>query len=281
VKTIDSIQGAFGEIKIVETPLARRMIIADTVQGGCYNAPDANAYFFGNMPLGPGPVTESPYQLAWLMAGCRNPRAKALMLGMGCGSGAICLLYHFPDLTLDIVEADPLVVDMAQRYFPLVRHYQQQQRMRIIVADAYQAPIALDAVYDFVIIDLAFDQMIKDKLDNLDELIESMASKTTEVWLNTIDSIDSNSFIRLVYSFASAGMSAAYAMSPISPDDWLPIRRNWIITTNDSLHQAKEFNPYAGIETQGARTARKAWQALLGSRTSIAGIGHTDKNIGG
>lgn len=270
VKTIDAVHGAVGEIRIVETPLVRRMIIEDTVQGGCYKVPDATASF-ADGPHGPGPVTEAPYQLAWLMAGWRNPKAKALMLGMGCGSGAIGLLYHFPDLTLDVIEVDPLVVDMALRYFPLVRRYQQQQRLRIVVADAYNVPIACDTVYDFVIIDLAFDQMIKDKLEKLDMLIGSVASQTTEIWLNTIDSMASTSFSRLICSFEMAGLPAACAMSPVSPNDWLPIRRNWVITTADSHPPAKAFDPFAGIETQGAVSARKAWQILLDSRTPLGG----------
>ncbi len=270
MKIIETRQGAFGEIRIIDTPLVRRMVIGDTVQGACCHDPDANA-ILGNAPPGPGPVIEASYQLAWLLAGLGNPGGKGLMMGLGCGSGAIGLLHHFRKLKLDVIESDPVVVELANRYFPLVRHYQEQQRLRLFIADAYHGLSDIDDGYDIALIDVAFDQRNPVRLDKMAALIASTAPKAAEIWLNIIDRFNSRSFSGVLRTFEKCGMPAAYAWSPVPPTDWLPVRRNWIISTAARTIPGQGFHPYAGLMGRGAESARRLWRVLIGSRTAVDG----------
>lgn len=268
MKTINSEQGAFGDIKVIDTPQARRMIINNTVQGAFFHAPCASE-LYSDVSRGPGPVIEAPYQLAWLMAGLRYQSSKALMLGMGCGSGAVCLLYHFPGIALDVVEIDPVVVRSAIRHFPLVRYYQEQKRLRIVTADAFDYVFNLERSYAFVLIDLVIDQYKTNWDGALDSFITPILTATSEIWLNTIDSIDSESFFRRISSFEKVGLPATYILSPVSPKAWLPIRRNWIITTAPAMPTTDGFIPYTSLNTPGVQLAREHWQIVTTSHIAV------------
>jgi hypothetical protein len=58
------------------------------------------------------------------------------MVGLGSGAGAVALLDNFPALDLTVLEIDPAVIDLACEHFPLLNHYQDLGRLRLVRCDA-------------------------------------------------------------------------------------------------------------------------------------------------
>jgi len=89
------------------------------------------------------------FLLAWLF----NPAIKkVLIVGMGSGSVPKRLLSDFPGVQVDSVELDPVVVDVAKRYFEL----QDNPRHRIFVQDGRQYIRRADTTYDLIVMDAYF-----------------------------------------------------------------------------------------------------------------------------
>ena len=74
---------------------------------------------------------------------------RALVLGHGGGSFAKWLARYWPDLDLDVVEVDPVVVRMAEEYFS----YHAPPRHHVYVRDARAFLNHTDTTYDLVWVD--------------------------------------------------------------------------------------------------------------------------------
>lgn len=91
--------------------------------------------------------------LAWLL----NPAiSRVLVVGLGAGSIPKRLLRDYPAVTVDSVELDPAVVDIAKQYFSV----QEDRRHRITVADGRQFLRRTDASYDLIVMDAYFAEGI-------------------------------------------------------------------------------------------------------------------------
>lgn len=89
------------------------------------------------------------FLLAWLF----NPAIrKVLVVGMGSGSVPKRVLSDLPGVQVDSVELDPVVVDVAKRYFEL----RDDPRHRIFVQDGRQYIRRADTTYDLIIMDAYF-----------------------------------------------------------------------------------------------------------------------------
>ena len=89
------------------------------------------------------------FLLAWLL----NPNIKrVLVVGMGSGSVPKRLLSDFPGVQVDSVELDPVVVEVAKRYFEL----RDDPRHRIFVQDGRQYVRRADTAYDLIVMDAYF-----------------------------------------------------------------------------------------------------------------------------
>jgi spermidine synthase len=89
------------------------------------------------------------FLLAWLF----NPGIRrVLVVGMGSGSVPKRILSDFPGVQVDSVELDPVVVDVAKRYFELRDH----PRHRIFVQDGRQYIRRADTSYDLIVMDAYF-----------------------------------------------------------------------------------------------------------------------------
>lgn len=81
-----------------------------------------------NDPFGPGlPYTDSAH-IARLM---RPSVRRVLLIGLGGGTIPKQIVNYYPDTTIDVVEIDPVVVDVAKKYFAV----QPSERLRIHVGD--------------------------------------------------------------------------------------------------------------------------------------------------
>lgn len=79
-----------------------------------------------------------------------QPEARRiLMLGLGGGSAQRAFLHHYPEASLDTVELDPTVVEVAGRYF----HVLPGPRHRIHVMDGRVYLRRSGAVYDVILLD--------------------------------------------------------------------------------------------------------------------------------
>jgi spermidine synthase len=87
-----------------------------------------------------------------------NPGAKdVLFIGLGGGSSPKRMLNEFDDLRLHAVELDPVVVDVAHRYFEVPRGH---PRLRIDVGDGRQFLAREPERWDVIVIDAFFADAI-------------------------------------------------------------------------------------------------------------------------
>ncbi|MGZ5433244.1 MAG: spermidine synthase, partial [Thermoanaerobaculia bacterium] len=74
---------------------------------------------------------------------------RVLMIGLGGGTAARQFARFYPDAVVDIVEVDPLVVDVAKRYFGVT----PAERLRIHIADGRTFLARSREQWDLIIID--------------------------------------------------------------------------------------------------------------------------------
>ena len=87
-----------------------------------------------------------------------NPGAKdVLFIGLGAGSSPKRMWREFPDLRVHVVELDPVVVDVAHRYFAVPR---DEPRLRIEVGDGRQYLARNGRGWDVIVIDAFFADAI-------------------------------------------------------------------------------------------------------------------------
>jgi spermidine synthase len=81
-----------------------------------------------------------------------NPKAKSvLFLGLGGGSAPKRFLRDFPELKLQAVELDPVVADVARRYFAV------PERLPVAIDDARRYLVEHDERWDVIAIDTFYD----------------------------------------------------------------------------------------------------------------------------
>jgi spermidine synthase len=110
---------------------------------------------------------ELPYArvLPACLALVQNPRS-VLIVGLGGGSLPRFLHSHFPRMTIDVVELDPDVVDVAAQHCG----FQEDSRMRVHVEDGRDFIEGSHAVYDVIILDCFDAESIPRHLTTLEFL---------------------------------------------------------------------------------------------------------------
>ena len=74
---------------------------------------------------------------------------RVMMIGLGGGTFTTLLKRHFPNLYIDAVEIDPVVVEAAKTFF----NVQEDERFKIHVADGAKFIRESQSVYDLIFID--------------------------------------------------------------------------------------------------------------------------------
>lgn len=74
---------------------------------------------------------------------------RVLVLGLGGGSTPKAFLARYPDVTVDTIEIDPVVIDVARNYFYLP----DSPRLKIIRSDARQYLARSRGTYDAIFVD--------------------------------------------------------------------------------------------------------------------------------
>jgi predicted membrane-bound spermidine synthase len=99
-------------------------------------------------PNGPGlRYTDASHISPLLRPGIR----RVLMIGLGGGTYPKQFLAHYPDISLDVVEVDPAVIEVAQEHFGL----RPDPRMRIHAGDGRTFFRRNDEKWDLIILDVA------------------------------------------------------------------------------------------------------------------------------
>lgn len=86
-----------------------------------------------------------------------TPQAKrVLMIGLGGGSVPKRFWRDYPEMTVDVAELDPMVVDVAKRFFQV----REDARLRITVQDGRLFIRRTQQKYDMIVIDAYFSESI-------------------------------------------------------------------------------------------------------------------------
>jgi predicted membrane-bound spermidine synthase len=96
-------------------------------------------------PFGPG----LPYTDTFHIAPLLRPVRRVLQIGLGGGTAARQFARMYPDAIVDVVEVDPLVVDVAKRHFGVT----PSDRLRIHVADGRTFLARSQERWDLIIVD--------------------------------------------------------------------------------------------------------------------------------
>jgi len=94
--------------------------------------PDKLVYFYEHL-------------MSFALGLAKEPKS-VLLLGLGGGTMARFLSRHYPGCSLTLVEKDPTIIDIAQRYFRV--------DMPVVAADARDFVAASSDVYDVILVDL-------------------------------------------------------------------------------------------------------------------------------
>jgi hypothetical protein len=196
-----------------------------------------------------------------------------LMIGLGSGAGAVAALYNFPELTIDVVEIDEVIVEHAMEWFPLLAHYIVEGRLNIHVADAQDFFSSLEKNYDVLCND---GYTGGNSLATGGHSFYELARKhCAEIWLNMIGTLNSSKMNAEFDALHAAAWSPETIYRPGSElHTDLKRPRNWIVTSE--IPDAKTldaFVPYADLEESGdelaalhaINAARQSWSVFLDS----------------
>lgn len=101
---------------------------------------------FRSDPFGPGLAYTDSFHIGRLM---RPAVRRILLIGLGGGTAARQFPHYYPDAEVDVVDVDPLVVDVAKRYFAV----QPGPRLRIHVSDGRTFLREARTTWDLIVID--------------------------------------------------------------------------------------------------------------------------------
>jgi spermidine synthase len=184
-----------------------------------------------------------------IMAGfafLEKPAKKILMLGLGGGSLPQFVALKFPEVKLDIIEIDPLVIEVAQKYF----EFKPGEHGRVFVGDGRRLLRKSAEKYDLIILDaykaggIPFHLTTREFLQSVKEhvapggvvvvhLWAEYANKYLQAQVKTIANVFSHN-----YSFYdNAGSFMIFATEH---KDWLD--KETVVTRGARLTQEKKFD---------------------------------------
>lgn len=260
--TLTRVQAKFGPLVVQDSDRARELTLNGQVQGGAYLAPGAAVVKAGLQ--GPGPVSTCLYSQGWLAAAAGHPRGTVLMVGLGSGAGPVSVLFNFSEISVDVVEIDPVMVTEARKWVPLLDHYIDQGRLRIHVADAKDFVSAPETKWDLLCSD-GYTGGNSLAVGGKDHGFYRNARKCCgEIWLNWIGVANGIRMMQEFDALGAEGWSPERIYVPgaqLYPDLSRP--RNWILTSEIPGAEALDsFQPYAALDEQDFRDEPEATAAL-------------------
>jgi spermidine synthase len=172
-----------------------------------------------------------------------NPGARdVLFIGLGGGSSPKRLWRDFPDLRLQAVELDPVVVDVAYRFFALPR----DPRLEVAVDDGRRYLDDHEERYDAILIDAFFADAIPFHLFTTEflDLARTRLNPGGVILTNTIGSIsgERSRLFRSVYrTYRSVFPTVLVHPTILSGDEGDTAVRNLILVASEQAAPAKAF----------------------------------------
>ncbi|MEM9455028.1 MAG: tetratricopeptide repeat protein [Myxococcota bacterium] len=252
-KLLHEISGTFGVLRVIEDEDLRGLFIGSQCQGAMHRAVDDGG-------PEPGPFAVSQFTMGWLLAGCRYPQGRGLMLGLGSGAGAMTLLANFPTLRLKVVEIDPQIIEIALRFFPRLARLQRQRRLEIVQADARDV-VGAGSSYDFVLLDVFTGVPEPAPLLEEPSFLSSVVASAPLVLANAIFTLGSETQAKWLELFAQAGRPIVRLYPTSAPERWARHPHNWILSTMWS-EEARSFVPFADSSHFMAQAARNDFRNM-------------------
>jgi spermidine synthase len=171
-----------------------------------------------------------------------NPDAgNVLFLGLGGGSAPKRMWRDFPELELQVAELDPVVVDVAYRYFELPR----SPRLDVEVEDARRFLAGDERRWDVIAIDTFYSDSIPFHLTTLEflDLVRSRLAPGGVVVTNVIGSIRGSSsqlFRSLYKTYATAFPTVLVHPVALPGEDDTSLRNLMLVATEGAAPQ-KDF----------------------------------------
>ncbi|PKQ19695.1 MAG: spermine synthase [Actinobacteria bacterium HGW-Actinobacteria-6] len=165
-----------------------------------------------------------------------KPDAKrVLVLGLGAGAVTKRMWHDYPEMRIDSVEIDPVVVDVAERYFGLP----EDDRLRVTVADARRYVQTTEETYDIIIVDAYYADSLPFHLTTR-EFLEELKSRLAPdgvIAYNVISPVQGaqSDLFRSMYRTATGVWDHTWAFPiGISADHTSEVNRNIIVLASDS-----------------------------------------------
>lgn len=180
-------------------------------------------------------------------------RERVLMIGLGGGTFTTLLRRHFPDLWIDVVEIDPVVVEAAKRFFGV----QEDQRFRIYVQDGAKFVRQTPHLYDLVLLDAYSGEGLPSDLVSpaFFAAVKNSVSDEGVVILNLWDQGRSERF--LAARFQAAFPQTACIRSTDSYNLLLYGKKASMPIPTELREAARRFTSEAGLSFDLAKVAEK------------------------
>lgn len=252
-------EGMFGPIEVRDEGHQRVLYLNDQPQGSAYFRPSAAAVCPDLPNEDPGPISGSMYPIGWLLGAIQDPYASVLMVGLGCGVGAVQLLANFPEVDVTVIEIDPVMVQMAVDHFPLLEYYMNTGRLNIVIDDATHYLTEHTDVFDYACLD-AYDG----SAELLDTSLRKLCKRARHVYANVIDRLEGPSMERVCTCLAESGQPPTYVFRASMRPAPYSSMSNWIVTNDEvDIEAAYCFLPFDTIDSVNAEQAQAFWGTLL------------------
>jgi spermidine synthase len=196
-----------------------------------------------------------------------NPGARdVLFVGLGAGSSEKRMRRDFPELSLHVVELDPVVVDVAHRYFAVPR---DDPRLEIDVGDGRQFLARNDERWDVIVIDAFFADAIPFHLVTKEflELARSRLAPGGVIVTNAIGAIEGpgSRLFRSIYRTYRTAFPTVVVHPTILPgDEGDETFRNLILVATEAAAPQRPFLAQRWEEIRAATpTAPDLREAIL------------------
>jgi spermidine synthase len=198
-----------------------------------------------------------------------KPDARsALVLGLGGGLITKRFWHDYPEMTVDSVEIDPVVVDVARRYFA----FPTDPRLRVFTQDARRYVQTTKDTYDIVIMDAYYADALPFHLTTQEFFRETKARMAPDgvMAYNVISSLegDRSRLFRSLYKTAGTVWTHLWVFSVNTGVAALPAsRQNIIVLATDE-------------DTSGPELLRRISAAIDG-RSQVPGIAKMGQDLYG
>jgi len=161
--------------------------------------------------------------------------SRALVLGLGGGIISKRLWHDYPAMRVDSVEIDPVVIDVAKRYFA----FPDDPRLRVFNQDARRYIQTTKDTYDLVVVDTYYADALPFHLTTQEFFRETKSRMTTDGVLayNVISAItgDDSKLFRSLYKTAGTTWKHLWVFSVNTGTRALPqSRQNIIVLATDA-----------------------------------------------